>query len=163
VNLKIVIGNPYSYLWSMATRQALDLVEERANMREAVEALTVPAIQKEFIETRAATILIEGLVEEVEADVSWAAEVVAIAISRLRPALRRAITYVVANGTDCDAKTAAVALGTTDVTFRANKSKGYEMLRALIPVVIAEKGIVLPSPRLVEVFTERHDFGEDDD
>ena len=85
----------------------------------------------------------------------------AVAVSRLRPALQRTIRYVLAHGSDCNAETAAADLGTTAATFRANKSNGYSALRSIIPLVIAEMSIALPSPRLQEVFAIQHEFASD--
>jgi DNA-directed RNA polymerase specialized sigma24 family protein len=156
------ISNPESYIWTSARNQARDLMEDRAR-RQQVEEASGDGDLADGIGENDAVILIEGLVEDVDAKPFWAVEVVHVAIERLRPALRRTILYVLTNGTDCDAASAAQALGTTPVTYRANKSNAYSALRSLIPVVIAEKGIVPPTPRLAELFTEQHEFAKDDE
>jgi DNA-directed RNA polymerase specialized sigma24 family protein len=119
--------------------------------------------EPEDINGDSAVILVEALVEDVNAEPSWAVHVVELAVARLRPALGRVVRHLLKNGLDCSSSDACVELGMTAETFRANKSKCFAALEHIIPSVMTEHGIVPSHQRIVQVFEERKEFGMSDE
>jgi RNA polymerase sigma factor (sigma-70 family) len=112
-----------------------------------------------LVPTSWAAILIEESLGEVEVEASSAQEIALVSIARLPPTQRRVIEYLMledfdyaSNNLAYDARQAALSLGMTEGAIRTNKSRAFERLRAEIPKVLRELGIVLPS-RLMEAIT----------
>ena len=116
-----------------------------------------------------AAMLLEEMVEGVEAIHPWSVPVVRRAIAKLPPAQRQVITYLSEKDFDYNKNDLSVlsreggrALGIRAEAFRKNKQRAYESLRRLIPEVIVELGINLPRRIEESVFEERRG-GPDED
>ncbi len=98
-----------------------------------------------------AVVLLEALLDDLEADPGWATKVVEEAIGRLQPGLARVIRHVLARDFEYNASDAPADLGLSSVAFRQNKSRAYAALKRIIPAVMRELGINPVSCRIPEV------------
>ena len=115
------------------------------------------------IDRASATVLAEELVGELGADVTWVPAVVHEALSRIRPALRRVVAYVMEHGPDVRDEDAATDLGMKPKSYRSNKSKAFTILKQVIPAVIREFGIVPSRGAQEAIFLEEHDLASTGD
>jgi DNA-directed RNA polymerase specialized sigma24 family protein len=153
--------NPQAYLWTSARHQACDLVEERSRFKSDEPEETADD-RPEHAPHEPSVVLVEALVEDIEAEGAWASEVVGLAVARLRPALRRVVRLLLDNNLEYDAANASNDLGMTPQTFRANKSYAFAALRHTIPQVIEELGVEPRVPRAYDIFSD-HAFLKDED
>lgn len=159
---KSSIRNPQAYLWTSARHEACDLVEERSRFKS--DELEEPSDgTPEYSPHEPSVVLVEALVEDVDADGAWASEVVSLAVARLRPALRRVVRLLLDNNLEYDAANASKDIGMTPQTFRANKSNAFTALRHTIPQVIEELGIEPRVPRAYDLFSDHAFLNDEDD
>jgi RNA polymerase sigma factor (sigma-70 family) len=152
---------PSRYIWVSVENAANDLLRKQKEERDIQSHLKIvnPATVEDTddegvdqISEEAATIVFEGLCGGFEADRAWVVDVVQLAVSNLRPALRRVINHLLAQGLNYNASNAPIDLGMSSETFRANKSKAYKQLRAEIPEVMRQKRITPLRANVPDIF-----------
>ena len=186
------IEDPYNYFYTVVVRAAIDIHREQEQDAEAraiasdvagyevhrapsgsIGQPTQPVVSYVEVKTSEswAAMMLEEMVEGVEAIHPWSVPVVRRAIAKLPPAQRRVIAYLserdfdyTKNDLSSLSREGADALGIRADAFRKNKQRAYASLKRLIPEVIRELGIGLPRRLEESIFFERpRDIGDDGD
>ena len=103
---------------------------------------TIQVTRAVLLDSRAAAILAESLLDDTEPEPDRLVDVVALAMSRISPLLAEVIEYQLINGFDSKLADAARQLGVTHPsTFRKRKERAYAQLRVEILVAMDELGV----------------------
>ena len=153
-------SNPFAYLTTSALNAGRTLYRRRKReAREQLEAIgsagASTALSPEW-----AVMAVEEALGDVEAEESWAVEVLELAMEKLGPRQREVVRYLA--GQDFDFKrgdvggrsaTAAAALGMRPPAFRKAKERAYARLKVEIPAAVESLGVKAPA-RFVDAFEE---------
>ena len=185
------IKDPYNYFYTIVVRAAIDIGRQQQQDQEA-QAIASDVAGYEVARTPGgsighpmqpvesyaqvktseswATMMLEEMVEGVEAIHPWSVPVVRRAVAKLPPAQRQVIAYLserdfdyAKNDLSALSREGADALGIRADAFRKNKQRAYESLRRLIPEVILELGISLPRRLEESIFIEQSEDIDDEE
>lgn len=153
--------NPYAYLTTSALNAARTLYRRQKREREEQLSAIGCAAPTLILPREWAVVAVEEMLGDVEADESWAVDVVALAMEKLGPRQRQVVAYLAAQEYDYSREglvshspSAAAVLGMNAAAFRKAKERAFEKLRVEIPAAVEQLGIA-PPPRFVGVFEEQ--------
>lgn len=182
------IDNAQAYIWESAKNAARDIIGEREEAAAVVieqtrmlnaekgrrgqgaedAATDPPAHYEEQLHDQTSfgpelsALVLDSVLEGVEASPSWAIKVVELALERLPPRQRDAIKIVLLHGPEFNAEEAAEILDIKDAsTYRATKHRAYKSLERLVPEVMRELGVPTTTIGIPDIFEQPHEVGDD--
>ena len=153
-------GNPFAYLATSALNAGRTVYRRRKRLDEELAAAMGGGGGYAGMSPEWAVIAVEEAVIEVEADESWAVEVLELAMEKLGPRQREVVRYLAAQDFDYQRRDLAArsaeggaALGMSAPAFRKAKERAYARLKVEIPAAVESLGIE-PPERFVGAFEE---------
>jgi DNA-directed RNA polymerase specialized sigma24 family protein len=151
------VDNPHAYIWRCAKNAAADVHRERRDVvivslgdeeMHASPSETSPDYDEPspfLIREELATYIVEGTLDQ-EVDggpVGQCGAVVAEAVARLSPSLRRVTEHWLARNGDVNSTEMPSELGMSPVAYRVAKHRAFEALQRSIPDIARERGVSL--------------------
>jgi hypothetical protein len=130
--------------------------ELRGGISSGGEATSTEGTSESDFPAESALYVIEGLIEDVEAEEHWAVPVIKKALTLLTPSEKKVVEAILMFGSDFISSGAQKEIGLSAVAFRQYKYRAYEKLREIIPQIMEDMGIVFRRHPDMIIFSSKH-------